>query len=238
MAESTLTINLCNMKTIFLLTVLFLCAGCGMKSSKDAQTGDVYQETAVTPPSTIELIKEISQEAEQISEAIQGKYGSNYGPEFEKFVQERNTRIADLLERINGKDISFDAEPDSLFEITGAKVKRYVQYKNQCYIMLTFSVRLKKDFVPRFYYAPFTGKPTTPQMPKLYIRCCNSQGKSIESTYKSLFDQEEAMGKVSPGEVYAKAGYECSDLEPGISFEISPGQRLTDFTSIKLSIVH
>ena len=54
-------------------------------------------------------------------------------------------KIAFLLEQLEGMEVPYVALQDSLFEITGSKIRYTVQEKDKCCLNLTFYVRLRKD---------------------------------------------------------------------------------------------
>lgn len=158
-----------------------------------------------------------------------------------EMLRERDNQIRKKMNALKGKNVLLSVIPDSLFEVTGGKIRNYTIRENKAILQMTIFVKLKKDFIPEFRYNYATKEYYAPKLPTLELEFCNAQGNRIGLLESApLFNIDKAKKEAVRGKVYVPAGYECKQLEPGITLEvnISPDviENYSNLDHIKASI--
>lgn len=240
------------MKNLFFLLffVSFLCSCVGSPTSSGETSVSLVSEVRDEDKTAIELIREISllydkyyedyrkYEADIMNNGRTSSDLDNFVRKTHELENERNRNITKKMNVLKGKEIPIVATPDSLFDITGGKIRGCALKEFSVALKMTFFVKLKKDFIPDFFYAPVTHEYYAPKIPDLKV---NLLGTNIKMS-TTLFNFEKAKREAVRGQVYAPVGYECHDVDSGITFIVDVGQttlnRCSNLTSIELSIDH
>lgn len=235
------------MRNLFFLlcfgALLCSCAGSpnGNSTSEISQTSDkdktvIELKTSDENKTVIELIKEISLLYDEHSESYRKleqelwdegrsrKDVNDFVDNRNTLVGKRNSKIYEKLITLKGREIPISVVSDSLFEITGGKIRNCALEANEVYLKMVFFVKLKKDFIPYFHYNSITKEYYAPHIPSLEIKLLNSQGTAMGFRMsRFLFNVVKAKNEAVHGEVYAHAGYECNEMDLGISFTLNIG---------------
>lgn len=233
-----------------LSALLFSCTGPSRENAK-SESSQVRNEDKTV----IELLREISLLYDDYSQKYKEREreiwdNAHTKSDINEFVKnenelknKRNNEISKKLAALKGREIPVTVIPDSIFEVTGGKIRNCTFSENEVALKMTFFVKLKKDFIPDFHYNMITRIYYAPKLPSLDIRFRNSEGETREFPYsKYLFNFDKAKKEAVRGKAYARKGDECNELEPGLSFIVKFGPSAhvsySDLASIEASINH